>query len=138
MRHWNDIEGTVFFNKLFTHYIEIGEIYIHSLTVEYDQPSISIGFDIPEFPDRLPPKWEGKGYNTCRIGLTCNEISNLQIANLPRREIFFAEIKHEDEHFIFNAKSKNASIEFRAKWLSMDGPSVYVNCPEPGDHTWSK
>lgn len=137
MKHWNDLEGTIFFNKLFSQPIEIREIYIHSLTIENDQPSLGIGFDIPDFPDSLPPKLQDKGYNTCRIGLTCHGISNLQIINLPRREIFIAKITRKNEHYLFNAKSENTSIEFKAKWLSMDGPSVYINCPEPGDHSWS-
>ncbi|MGY2373479.1 Imm50 family immunity protein [Pseudomonas sp. SDO524_S393] len=137
MKYWNDLDETIFFNKLFSTPIEIGKIYIHSLEIKNDQSSLSIGFDIPDFPDFLPEKWENKGYNTCRIGLTCHEINSLQIINLPRREVFTAKIMQENGHYLFSATSKNASIEFKVKWLSMDGPSVYINCPEPDDHDWS-
>ena len=137
MKYWNNLDGTIFFNKVFSQPIEIGKVYIHSLGIENDQPSFGVGFDIPDFPDVLPEKWKNKGYNTCRIGLTCYEISNLKIVNLPRKEIFSINIKRETGYFLFTAKSKNASIEFKAKWLSMEGPTVYINHPEPGDCNWS-
>ncbi|MBD8100321.1 hypothetical protein IFR08_21150 [Pseudomonas fluorescens] len=136
MKYWNSLEETIFFNKVFSYPVEIGKIYIHSLTIENDRPDVGIGFDIPEFPDRLPEKWKNKGYNTCRIGLSCLGVSDLRIVNLPRREVFIANIKQEHEGFLFTAKSKEASIEFRVKWLSLDGPSVYINCPDPDDHDW--
>lgn len=136
MKNWNDLDGSIFFNKLFSQPIEIGKAYIHSLHIENDQNNFGIGFDIPNFPDRLPEKWKDKGYNTCRIGLTCSNITNLKIINLPLREVFTIEIIKESEHFFFSAKSRNASVEFKAEWLSLSGPSVYLNCSEPGDHNW--
>ena len=99
MKHWNELDGTIFFNKVFSQPIEIGKAYIHSLGIENDQPSFGIGFDIPDFPDVLPEKWKNKGYNTCRIALNCYEISNLKIVNLPRREIFTINIKRENGYF---------------------------------------
>ncbi|AZE77596.1 Imm50 family immunity protein [Pseudomonas synxantha] len=137
MKNWNDLDGSIFFNKVFSQPIEIGKAYIHSLSIENDQNDFGIGFDIPNFPDRLPEKWKDKGYNTCRIGLTCSNITDLKIINLPLREIFTIEIMNASEHFFFTAKSKNAIIEFKAKWLSLSGPSVYINCPELGDVNWS-
>ncbi|NWE91221.1 hypothetical protein HX893_24115, partial [Pseudomonas reactans] len=137
MKHWNDLDGTIFFNKVFSQPIEIGKVYIHSLGIENDQPSFGIGFDIPDFPDVLPEKWKNKGYNTCRIGLNCSEVSNLKIENLPRREIFRINIQKENEYFLITAKSKTASIELKAKWLSMEGPTVYINSPDPEDYNWS-
>lgn len=112
MKHWNDLDGSMFFNKVFSQPIDIGKIYIHSLRIENDQNDFGLGFDIPDFPDCLPEKWIGKGYNTCRIGLNCSEMSNLKIVNLPLREVFIVKIKKDSEGFFFTAQSKNASIEF--------------------------
>ncbi|AZF41764.1 hypothetical protein C4J87_1591 [Pseudomonas sp. R1-43-08] len=137
MKHWNNLDDTIFFNKVFSYPVEIGKIYIHAVNIENDRPDVGIGFDIPEFPDRLPEKWKNKSYNTCRIGLKCLEVSDLKIANLPKRKVFTAKIEQDNNGFLFTAKSKNASIEFKAKWLFLAGPSVYMNCPEPGDHDWS-
>jgi hypothetical protein len=137
MKHWNELDGTIFFNKVFSQPIEIGKIYIHSVQIENDSPGVGIGFDIPEFPDHLPEKWKDKGYNTCRIGLTCSEVSNLRIVSIPCREVFFVKLVEENGYFFFTATSKSASIEFKGKWLSLSGPSVYMNCPEPEDYNWS-
>lgn len=134
MKYWNDIDGTIFFNQLFSKPIEIGSAYIHSLRIKNDQNDFGIGFDIPEFPDHLPEKWRDKGYNTCRVGLTCSDITGLKIINLPQKEIFILEIKQEADHFSFTAQSKNATIELKARWLSLSGPSVYMSCPVAEEH----
>ncbi len=40
MKYWNELDGTIFFNKVFSQPIEIGKAYIHSLGIENDQPSL--------------------------------------------------------------------------------------------------
>ncbi|MCK6186769.1 Imm50 family immunity protein [Pseudomonas sp. EYE_354] len=130
MKHWNELDGSVFFNKIFSTPIEIGKIALFSLRIENDQPCIGMGFDIPEFPDNLPEKWKNKGFNTCRIGITCNEIKDLQIRNIPMHEIFSVKIKKDNNHFTFEAISNSASIIFKANFISLSGPSVYINGPD--------
>ena len=127
MKYWNELDGSTFLNKIFSKPVEIGKIALFSLRIENDQPSINLGFDIPEFPDILPEKWKNKGYNTCRIGIDCNEISNLKIHNLPIHEIFALEINNENANFNLQVKSKSALITFSAKLVSLNGPSVYIN-----------
>lgn len=46
MENWNDLDGSIFFNKVFSQSIEIGKAYIHSLSIENDQDDFGIGFDI--------------------------------------------------------------------------------------------
>ncbi len=130
MKHWNELDGSIFFNKIFSTPIIIGKVALFSLRIENDQPCIGMGFDIPEFPDNLPEKWRNKGYNTCRIGITCHEISKLQIRNIPVHEEFFVKIKKHSDHFTFEAMSNSASIEFIARFISLSGPSVYINGPD--------
>ncbi|WP_369523469.1 hypothetical protein [Pseudomonas yamanorum] len=33
---------------------------------------------MPEFPDNLPEKWQNKGLKTCRLGLTCYNVSDVK------------------------------------------------------------
>ena len=54
MKYWNELEGSTFLNKIYSKPIEIGKIALFSLRIENYQPSINLGFDIPEFPDILP------------------------------------------------------------------------------------
>lgn len=89
MKYWNELDTNIFFEKIFTQPVEIGEITIFSLQIDNDRPSLGIGFDIPEFPDSLPEKWKNKGYNVCRLGIDCYGISDLKILNIPIRDTFF-------------------------------------------------
>lgn len=130
MKYWNELDGSIFFSKIFSAPIEIGRIALFSLRVENDQPCVGLGFDIPEFPDNLPEKWKNKGYNTCRIGITCNEIKDLKIQNIPVRKVFLVNITKENNQFYFQATNENSIIEFKAKFISLCDPNVYINGPD--------
>ena len=130
MKFWNELDKNIFFQKLFSSPIEIGEIAQISLQIDNDRPALKIGFDIPEFPDNLPEKWKNKGYNTCRIGITCNEIKDLKIQNIPVRKVFLVNITKENNQFYFQATNENSIIEFKAKFISLCDPNVYINGPD--------
>lgn len=127
MKIWNELDNNIFFNKIFSAHINIGEISLFSLQINNDQPTLGLGFDISEFPDNLPEKWKNKGYNTCRIGLDCSDIWDLNIKNIPTKEKLLIKIKKTKDFFEFHAVSKNALITFKTKYLSLCGPSVYIN-----------
>ena len=129
MKYWNDLDQNIFFEKIFSRPVEIGQIALFSMQIENDRPSVGLGFDIPEFPDTLPKKWEGKGYNTCRMGIDCHGIQDLSIKNIPVREVFFVKITKENNQFYFQATNKNALIEFKAKFITLADPNVYINGP---------
>jgi hypothetical protein len=130
MKYWNDVDQNIFFEKIFSEPVEIGRIALFSLQIENDRPSVGLGFDIPDFPDRLPRKWEDKGYNTCRMGIDCHGIQDLKIQNIPVREVFFVKISKKNNQFYFQATNKNALIEFKAKFISLVDPNVYINGPD--------
>ena len=129
MKYWNDLDQNIFFEKIFSRPVEIGQIALFSMQIENDRPSVGLGFDIPEFPDTLPKKWEGKGYNTCRMGIDCHGIQDLSIKNIPVREVFFVKITKENNQFYFQATNKNALIEFKAKFITLADPNFYINGP---------
>jgi hypothetical protein len=130
MKYWNDLDQNIFFEKIFSRPVEIGQIALFSMQIENDRPSVGLGFDIPEFPDTLPKKWEGKGYNTCRMGIDCHGIQDLSIKNIPVQEVFFVKITKENNQFYFQATNKNALIEFKAKLITLVDPNVYINGPD--------
>lgn len=126
MKYWNELDTNIFFEKIFTQPVEIGEITIFSLQIDNDRPSLGIGFDIPDFPDSLPEKWKNKGYNVCRLGIDCYGISDLKILNIPIRDTFFLKITKEDEQTLFHATNKHSLIEFKAQSISICNPNVYI------------
>ena len=101
MKYWNDLDRNIFLEKIFSKPVEIGQIALFSMQIENDRPSVGLGFDIPEFPDTLPKKWEGKGYNTCRMGIDCHGIQDLSIKNIPVREVFFSKSPRKITSSIF-------------------------------------
>ncbi|MDN6866083.1 MULTISPECIES: Imm50 family immunity protein [Pseudomonas] len=129
MKYWNDLDQNIFFEKIFSRPVEIGQIALFSMQIENDRPSVGLGFDIPEFPDTLPKKWEGKGYNTCRMGIDCHGIQDLSIKNIPVREVFFVKITKENNQFYFQATNKNVLIEFKANFITLADPNVHINGP---------
>lgn len=130
MKYWNELDRNIFFEKLFSKPVEIGRIALFSLRIENDQPSLGLGFDIPDFPDRLPIKWQYKEYNTCRMGIGCHGISDLKIQNLPIREVFCVNVTRNNDQFHFQATNKKAAIEFKAEYISLCDPNVYINGPD--------
>jgi len=130
MKYWNELDGSIFFGKIFSQPIAIDRVALFSMRIDNDQPCVGLGFDIPEFPDQLPEKWKNKGYNTCRTGLICHNIKELKVQNIPAHEVFKVEIKKHNDHFEFHATSENASIEFKARFISLSDPNVYINGPD--------
>ena len=121
------MDQNIFFEKIFSKPVEIGRIALFSLQIENDRPSVGLGFDITDFPDILPKKWEGKGYNTFRMGIDCHRIQDLRVQNIPVRQVFFVKIAKKNNQLYFQATNKNALIEFKAKFISLVDPNVYIN-----------
>lgn len=130
MKYWNDLEDTIFFNKVFTYPVEIGDITLFSVTIDNDRPNIGLGFDISELPDAPPKKWIPEEFNTCRIGLDCGGLSDVRINNIPTKEPLKMVITKHENFYALQAKSATSVIEFKAKYISLCGPSVYFNDPD--------
>lgn len=130
MKFWNDFERSIFFNHVFTTPILIGKITIFSFNIDNNRSHINMEFDIPEIPDRPPEKWIAEGFNTCRIGLSCGGITDLIIKNLPTLDTFNMSVHKHENFFSVRAESAGSLIEFRTKYPSLSGPSVYMNDPD--------
>ncbi|WP_425272412.1 hypothetical protein [Pseudomonas rhodesiae] len=63
------------------------------------------------------------------MGIDCLGIQDLSIKNIPVREVFFFKITKENNQFYFQATNKNALIEFKAKFITLADPNVYINGP---------
>lgn len=129
MKFWNDFDRSIFFNKVFTSPIAIGEITLFSIEIDNNRSHIHVAFDISELPDAPPKKWIKEGFNTCRIGLSCGGLSDVLIKNIPTSETMKISVQKHDGYFLVHAESPNSSFEFKTRHLSLSGPSVYTNAP---------
>ncbi|OPA95691.1 hypothetical protein BFW88_08080 [Pseudomonas fluorescens] len=132
MKFWNDFDRSIFFNKVFSLRIPIGTIVLFSVDIDNDRSHITLAFDIPEIPDRPPEKWIIEGFNTCRIGLSCGGLSDVLIKNIPTFDTLKMTVQKFEDFFLIRAESADALIEFKTKYPSLCGPSVYINDPDSG------
>jgi hypothetical protein len=127
MKFWNDLDGSTFFNQVFTTPIAINTIELFTVSIDNSRPTIILEFDISELPDAPPTKWKRSEFNTCRIGLNCGGIGDLKINNIPTKEKLNISIIKKENIFMVNASNKDSSIQFTTKFPLLCGPSVYMN-----------
>jgi len=127
MKFWNDLDGSTFFNQVFTTPIAINTIELFTVSIDNSRPTIILEFDISELPDAPPTKWKRSEFNTCRIGLNCGGIGDLKINNIPTKEKLSISIIKKENIFMINASNKDSSIQFTTKFPLLCGPSVYMN-----------
>lgn len=126
MKYWNDINGSTFFNMIFSSSIAINEIRLFILNIDNNYSTITLGFDIPEIPDILPTKWKTIEFNACRVGMKCSEIEDLSIKNLPSQNNLQLNIESGNSRLRVSAKSKSSSISFTTSFINLGEPSVYL------------
>ncbi|WP_414868682.1 Imm50 family immunity protein [Pseudomonas sp. IT-347P] len=126
MKYWNEIEGSKFFNMVFSRNIPIGEIKLFSLNMDNNISTLTLAFDIRETPDTPPRKWETIGYNACRIGLTCSEIRDLTTSNIPTQKNLNLSIQTIGDRYVISAISSTSNVTFTTSSLRLREPSVYL------------
>lgn len=131
MKFWNDLDGSTFFNQVFTTPVAISTIELFTVNIDNSRPTITLEFDISEFPDAPPIKWKRSEFNTCRIGLNCGGISDLKIKNIPTKEKLNVTISQNENLFTIHASNEESLIEFTTKFPLLCGPSVYMNDKSP-------
>jgi len=124
---WNELDGNIFFNRIFSAPITIGEIELSSLTLDNDIPTIILEFDIAEYPDAPPPEWVQSGFNICRIGLNCGTPKKIKIINIPTNNKLTVQITHQQDSVLVQAFNDTSLIELETKHLLLCGPSAYKN-----------
>jgi hypothetical protein len=126
MKYWNEIEGSKFFNMVFSRNIPIGEVKLFALNMDNNLSTLTLAFDIRETPDTPPKKWETIGYNACRIGLTCSEIRDLTTSNIPTQKNLNLSIQSIGDKYIISAISSTSNVTFTTSSLRLREPSVYL------------
>ena len=56
--YWNELDGSILFNKVFTTNVVINEIDIFDIKIDREAATVIVSFDlINALPDNPPPKW---------------------------------------------------------------------------------
>lgn len=126
MKYWNEIEGSKLFNMVFSQNIPIGEIKLFALNIDNNLSTLTLAFDIREIPDTPPKKWDLIGYNACRIGITCNNVKDLTISNIPTQQTLNLSIQLIGNEYSVSATSDTSEVKFITSSLRLREPSVYL------------
>ncbi|MCD5989313.1 hypothetical protein KDX30_15530 [Pseudomonas sp. CDFA 553] len=127
MNTWNELDGSTFFNKIFTHAIHIGKVKLSSINIDNIRPIIILEFDISDFPSEPPAKWKQSGFNTCRIGLNCSDVTELKVNNVPTQKSLLVKVSKQGSVFKITLSNDESLIQFTTKHPILCGPSGYVN-----------
>ncbi|WP_238399347.1 Imm50 family immunity protein [Pseudomonas chlororaphis] len=130
MKTWNEFDGSALFNRIFTNPIDISTIKLFQITIDNNRPNVTFEFDIPETPDAAPEKWIKAGFDTCRIGLSCNGVKELVLKNIPASEDLTMKIVKLDEYFLIRIENKSSLLELKTQYPLLCGPSVYMSTIE--------
>ncbi|MCU1763670.1 immunity 50 family protein [Pseudomonas sp. 14P_8.1_Bac3] len=126
MKFWNELDGSKFFSMVFSGNVVIDRVKLFSLSVDNNQSTLSLLFDIKELPDTVPEKWKEISYNACRIGITGSEVEGLIVKQLPTSEYLKLTIEKAGSCFLVSAKSERSMIEFTASFIALRDPTVYL------------
>lgn len=127
MKYWNDLDGSIFFNKVFSLPIAVGVVELFAISIDNNRPGITLEFDILEIPDVVPEKWARAEFNTCRTGIYCGNIQGLEIKNIPTKEKLDVYIHTLNGVHAVRLSNSDSLILFSTKYISLCGPSVYMN-----------
>ena len=127
MKYWNELDGSILFNKVFSTQVPIGIVRLFAITIDNNSPDVTLEFDIHELPDMPPEKWKKNGFNTCRIGISTSNIKDLHIENIPTEENLITVISKLENRYIVQLSNKDSLIKFTAQHIMICGPSVYIN-----------
>lgn len=124
---WNDIDGSILFNKVFTKPVEVRKIDIFDIKIDREAATVIISFDlIDELPDNPPPKWT-KGYNRCRCGLNCSGVDHLKIEGMSTEMSANITIGMHTENNEVIIKGRYIFLNLKCSHIQLMGPSVYIS-----------
>ncbi|GAA3581057.1 hypothetical protein GCM10023078_06180 [Gibbsiella greigii] len=125
--YWNDLEGAIILNKVFSKPVEISEIDVFDIKIDREGPSVIITFDlVNQLPDNPPVKWV-KGYNRCRCGINCIGIKSLKIDGVDKNMLSSIFIDKSNSHNEVSIKGSGFNLYLMCSHIQFMGPSVYIS-----------
>lgn len=120
--YWNEIEGSILFNKVFSRDVEVNKIDIFDIKIDREAATVIICFDlVNELPDNPPQKWV-KGYNRCRCGITCCGVKFLKIEGMSTDMPAKIEIQKNTPYSEVIIKGGRYFFKFEVFAYTINGP----------------
>ncbi|WHY02534.1 Imm50 family immunity protein [Neobacillus sp. DY30] len=102
---WNDyFSDDKFISMIYTNIPPLINLRIEKIEISREGDRITIGFDLPTFPDKPPKKWLERGYSTAFIEIDFFDIKEVNIKSIENTYRGDIEIKKDVETDIFIVK----------------------------------
>lgn len=125
--YWNELDGSILFNKVFATNVVISEIDIFEIKIDREATTVVVTFDlINELPDNPPPKW-ARNYNRCRCGINCSGVSELSLNGISVNMIAKIKIEIRGCEDYVTINGDKISLHLKCAHIQLMGPSVYID-----------
>lgn len=71
-------------------------VVVHEVVVSRDGPTVSVRFDLAEFPDKAPPKWVKALANTVQVTLAVDGVDELTLSGASNGILGDLELAQDD------------------------------------------
>ncbi|RHW43428.1 hypothetical protein D1B31_01850 [Neobacillus notoginsengisoli] len=102
---WNDyFSDDKFISMIYSNVPPLKNLRIEKIEISREGDRITIGFDLPMFPDKPPKKWLEKGYSTAFIEIDFFDIKEVNIQSNESSYRGDIEINKDNEADIFTVR----------------------------------
>ena len=101
-------------------------ISLHEISVNRDGPTLTIRFDLTDFPDKPPEKWH-PAYNTAQMTLSLFGIEGLSLSGFKDTEIGNLHLTQNKNKIDFLFKSNTCELAGRCSFIAVEKITAYQN-----------
>ena len=124
--YWTDLPCNELMKRVFSKAPKVGAIDLFDIEIKRDGPTVIINFDmVDNLPDTPPVKWGG--FNRCRIGLYCFDVSDIAISGISRNMLAKISFVLESGNNKVMISGDNFKISLVCSHINLTGPSVYFS-----------
>lgn len=99
-------------------------VQLHEVCLHRDGPSITLRFDLPEFPAAPPQKWLEAVCNTVQVKLMLIDVQNVSLHGLNHKAVVDLSLTKKN-NLIELSSSGATKMEIQAKWAQITDISAY-------------
>jgi Immunity protein 50 len=106
----------------------LDEIRLHEVTLHHDGPSVSLRFDLSEFPVVPPTKWVEAGYDTVQLRLALDDVSEIAIEGWSNDNRGKMDIqRHSPTSLSVEFQSRRSKLRVVCHFARIDRISAYLD-----------
>jgi hypothetical protein len=80
---WHEhLNNNKFISIIYTNVPSLNDVRIERIAISHEGDRISLGFDMPNYSDKPPSKWEGRGYTTTFIEIDFFDIREICLRSI--------------------------------------------------------